>query len=346
MKNRISFFIILIVIAEYLLSCNTQQHTTTNLTVVSYGGGAYQQSHINIFLKPYESFTGIKMESVAWNVEYPKLKTMVESKNVVWDVVEVTDALYKRGNLDSLYQPLTIVPNDGKFLPHTVEKYGVANIYWGTVLAFMPGTYPKDKPQSWKDFWDTKKFPGARAMYDGPRGNIEFALLADGVPKDSLYPLDVERAFKKLDEIKPYVRVWWTEGTQPIQLLQQKSVSLTSAWNGRIFALAQEGINISYSWEGSALELDWWVIPRGSKNVDAASRFIVFASLPERMALQAQQIGYGPVNTTSLEFLSEELRRQLPTYKDNWEKSFVINSDWWSKNEKQMIDRWALWKSR
>jgi len=347
MFTRLYLIILVALILVIGVGCPRQtQPMSTNLTVVSYGGGAYQQSHIDAFLKPFGDITGIHMESVMWNVEYHKLKTMVESGNVVWDVVEVTDAAFKRGKRDSLYQPMTVVPTDGVFLPNTVEKYGVANVYWGTVIAFMPETFRAKKPETWKDFWDVNKFPGPRALYDNPRGNLEFALMADGVSKDSLYPLDVERAFKKLDQIKPHVRVWWNEGTEPVQLLQKKSVALSSAWNGRIFSLAQEGITISFSWSGAALELDWWVIPRGSKNSDAASRFIVFASLPERMARQAKLIGYGPVNTTSLEYLSEDTKRQLPTFGANWERSFVVNSDWWSQHEKEMIDRWASWKSR
>lgn len=321
-------------------------HYTTSMTVVSYGGGAYQQSHVDAFLKPFSDITGIRLESVAWNVEYQKLKTMVQDRNVVWDVVEVTDAEFKRGKRDSLYQSLTVLPSDGEFLPNTVEQYGVANVYWGTVLAYLPDTYPKRKPETWADFWDFKTFPGPRALYDNPRGNLEFALIADGVSKDNLYPLDVERAFKKLDQIKSHVRVWWSEGTQAVQLLQTKSVALTSAWNGRIFALSKEGTRIDYSWSGAALELDWWIIPRGSSNADAASRFIVFASLPERMARQSRLVGYGPINTSALDYVPDEIKQQLPTHKKNWEKSFVVDSEWWSKNEKQMMERWVSWKSK
>ncbi len=327
-------------------SCNRGVRESGSLTVVSYGGGAYQQSHKDAFFKPFEDTTGVHIEPVVWNAEYGKLKAMVDSKNVPWDVVEVTDAQFKRGKSEGLFQPLTIKPTDGEFLQGTVEDLGVANVYWGTVLAFLPETYKDSKPESWKDFWDVKKFPGPRAMYDDPRGNLEFALLADGVPKENLYPLDVDRALRKLNEIKPYVRVWWNEGTQPVQILQSKTIALSSAWNGRIFSLAKEGKKIDYSWNGAALELDWWVIPQGSKNATTASRFIAFASLPERLGRQAGMIGYGPVNKTSLEYLSPDVRKQIPTHPDNWAKAFVVDSNWWSQNEVEMMKRWLAWKGK
>jgi len=326
--------------------CKRAEPTARSLTAVSYGGGAYQQSHKDAFFKPFEDFTGTHIEAVVWNAEYGKLKAMVDGQNVTWDVVEVTDAQFKRGKREGLFSKLTVKPSDGEFLPSTVDDYGVANVYWGTVLAYLPESFPKKQPRNWKDFWDVKGFPGPRALYDDPRGNLEFALLADGVPKDQLYPIDVVRAFRKLDEIKPHVRVFWTEGTQAVQLLQSKSVVLTPAWNGRIFALAREGTNIHYSWDGAALELDWWIVPKGSKSVDAASRFILFASLPERMAKQASQIGYGPVNKSSLECLPEVTRRQLPTFPENWERSFVVNSDWWAEHELEVTKRWLAWKSK
>jgi putative spermidine/putrescine transport system substrate-binding protein len=345
-KTLTTPIVIAIGLLTVISSCRTGPKEAGTLTVVSYGGGAYQQSHKDAFFKPFEDTTGIRIESVVWNAEYGKLKEMVGSNNVPWDVVEVTDAQYKRGKSENLYQSLTTKPTDGEFLPGTVEDLGVANVYWGTVMAYMPDTFSGDKPRDWKDFWDMKRFPGARGLNDDPRGNLEFALLADGVPKESLYPLDVDRAFRKLDQIKPYVRVWWNEGTQPVQLLQSKSVALSSAWNGRIFAVALQGTKIDYSWDGAALELDWWVIPKGSKNPNTGSRFITFASLPERMARQAAMIGYGPVNKTALNYLAPDVRSQMPTSAENWPKAFVVNSDWWSQHEVEMMKRWSSWKGK
>jgi putative spermidine/putrescine transport system substrate-binding protein len=331
--------------AMAVVSCGRPSKETGSLTIVSYGGGAYQQSHKDAFITPFAQISGVTAQSVAWNAEYGKLKSMVESKNVPWDVVEVTDAQFRRGKKDTLYQKLAPGKTEGVFLPNTIDEYGIANVYWGTVMAYDPAAFPNGAPQTWADFWDVKKFPGTRGLYDDPRGNLEFALLADGVPKESLYPLDYERAFKKLGTIKPYIRVWWNEGTQPVQLLQSKSVVLTSAWNGRIFALAREGVKIGYSWNGAALELDWWTIPRGSKNPNTASRFIYFASLPDKMAKQAEQIGYGPVNVTALDHLSDAVKAQLPTYEGNLRVAFVVDAGWWSENEAGMMKRWLTWKA-
>jgi len=286
------------------------------------------------------------VNSVVWNADYGRLKAMVESGNVSWDVVEVTAAEYARGRRENMFAKLTDKPQEGEFMPNSVADDGVANVYWGTVLAYKKSAFPSNPPKTWADFWNVQAFPGPRAMYDDPRGNLEFALLADGVPRDKLYPLDVDRAFKKLDEIKPHIRVWWTDGTQPVQLLLNNSVLISSAWSGRIYASEQARADIGYTFDGAALELDYWVIPRGSSNTSAASKFITFASSPVNLARQAELVGYGPVNLTALNHVSENVRPQLPTFPKNWEVSFVVDAEWWSANEQQVKTRWLSWKGK
>jgi len=90
-----------------------------------------------------------------------------------------------------------------------------------------------------------KKFPGRRALRNHPIATLEAALMADGVAPDKLYPLDVDRAFRKLEEIKPNVTVWWTSGAQSAQLLTTAEVDMVMAWNGRITALTKEGAKVA-----------------------------------------------------------------------------------------------------
>jgi putative spermidine/putrescine transport system substrate-binding protein len=328
-------------------SCSTQDRAgSKTLTVVSYGGGDYQKSHKEAFCLPFAEATGISVDSAAWNADYGKLKAMVESGRVSWDVVDVTAAEFARGQREGLFATLNLLPEDCEFLPGSITPEGVASVYWATVLAYSRKAFPSNPPKTWKDFWDVQGYPGGRALNDDPRGNLEFALLADGVPKEKLYPLDVDRAFKKLDAIKPYVRVWWSDSTQPVQLLLNDSVALSSAWNGRIFANADARDQIGYTWQGAAQELDYWIIPRGSLHQDTASLFILFSSLPGPLAQQTKIVGYGPANKAALRAVPEDIRPLLPTYPANWDTSFVVNSDWWAKNEEEMKTRWLTWKGK
>lgn len=325
-------------------------HPGGRIVVVSYGGGDYQQSHIKAFLRPFEIKYGGRAESVVWGAEYGRLLEMVRSGSISWDVVEVTAAQYARGIQDHLFAHLdsSIAVSNFEPLPNgpSPSDYGAPNVYWSTVLAYRKDAFPSSPPSQWADFWDTKGFPGPRALYDDPRGTLEFALLADGVLPNGLYPLDVDRAFEKLEEIRSSIRVWWTDGTEPVNLLLAKQVIMTSAWSGRIYALERARNEIAYSWDGAANELDYWVVPRGSKNVAQASRFIAFASEAEPMARQAEMTAYGPANVRAIDYVDPQVRPALPTESANWAKSFVVNAEWWEKNEREMTERWLQWKNR
>jgi putative spermidine/putrescine transport system substrate-binding protein len=58
------------------------------------------------------------------------------------------------------------------------------------------------------------------------------------VPPDKLYPMDIEPAFKKLDQIKPHIKVWWTQGNQSQQLIRDGEIDMMSIWNARASELA------------------------------------------------------------------------------------------------------------
>ena len=130
----------------------------------------------------------------------------------------LSSSLSLRASREGLAEPIdwTIVKEDD--LPPSAvvaDGFGIAQNILGTALCYRSGKYRDGGPSTWADFWDVKKFPGSRSLClsYSPRTLI-FALLADGVPRDQLYPLDIDRAFKKLDQIKPHVKVWWREGTQ------------------------------------------------------------------------------------------------------------------------------------
>jgi putative spermidine/putrescine transport system substrate-binding protein len=316
------------------------------LVVVSYGGGAWQDTHKKVFIGPFAAITGIDVTSVSWNAEYSKLKNDVASSNVPWDVVEVTSSIFDLGKKENLFERLDESLDPTQFVEGAIDPYGIANVYWATVVAFDSKRYPQSPPLSWRDFWDIGRFPGPRALYDDPRGNLEFALLADGVQPRDLYPLDVDRAFKSLDRIKPSVRVWWNDGSQPIQLLVSGQVVMSSAWNGRLFAARNDAPGLQWSWDGAAIDLAWWVVPRGSKSVEVAKRFIWFASQPYPLAQQAQVVGYGPSNKESLKYVSSAVQKMLPTEEMNRAAGFAVRADWWSDHEVELQKRWLLWKSQ
>src|SRR3990167_4175752 len=276
----------------------------TQLTVVNFGGANGNAQKVAYFA-PYEKATGNKVIGVEYNGEQAKIKAMVEAKKVNWDVVEVESPDVTRGCDEGLFEKLDYskIGNKADFTPAAIHECGIGTFVWSTVMAYNADKI-KTAPVTWGDFWDVKKIPGKRGMRKGARYNVEFALMADGVAVQDVYKVlatkdGAERAFKKLTELKPNIQ-WWEAGAQPPQFLVAGDVVMTTAYNGRIDAAQREGKNLKITWTGGIYDLDYWVMPKGTPNKDAALKFIAMASSPDAQAEYAKNISYGPTNNKAL----------------------------------------------
>ncbi|MFZ3126594.1 MAG: ABC transporter substrate-binding protein, partial [Rhodoferax sp.] len=301
----------------------------SQLTVVNFGGanGAAQKK---AYFESFEKSGAGKVVQVEYNGEQAKVKAMVEAKNVTWDVVEVESPDVNRGCDEGLFEKMdwSKVGNKADFQPAAVHECGVGIFVWSTVMAYN-GDKLKTAPATWADFWDTKKFPGKRGMRKGPRYNLEFALMADGVKSADVYKVlatkeGADRAFKKMTELKPNIQ-FWEAGAQPPQFLVAGDVTMTTAYNGRIDAAQREGKNLKITWTGGIYDLDYWVMPKGTPNKALAQKFIAHASGADAQAEYARNISYGPTNNKALTKLDAKVLSLLPTSPANSKDALQFN---------------------
>jgi putative spermidine/putrescine transport system substrate-binding protein len=201
-------------------------------------------------------------------------------------------------------------------------------------------------PKGWADFWDTKKFPGERAMVGTSAGGwpeLEFALMAAGVPADKLYPLDIDKGFASYDKIKKDVIKWWDTGAIPIQLLTDREVVMTTVWNGRMAALQAAGVPAAISWSQGLLKRDAWGIPKGAKNKANAMKFAAYSTMAIPQARIAYAIPYGSVNNKSNEYIPPERLSVLPSAPDIKSQLVNYNYDWWIDNRDTVVNRFNKW---
>jgi putative spermidine/putrescine transport system substrate-binding protein len=316
------------------------------ITVVNFGG-ANANAQKKAYYEPFEK-TGVKVIPVEYNGEQAKIKAMVETKKVTWDVVEVESPDVARGCDEGLFEKLDyakIAPK-ADFLPAAVSDCGVGIFVWSTVMAY-DGDKLKDGPKTWADFWDVKKYPGKRGMRKGARYNLEFALMADGVKPADVYKVlgtkeGADRAFKKLTELKPSIQ-WWEAGAQPPQFLVAGDVAMSTVYNGRIDAANREGKNLKITWTGGIYDLDYWVIPKGAPDKEASLKFIAFASTPQAQSEYAKNIAYGPTNGKTLALLDAKTLANLPTSPANSKDAIQMNLKFWADQGEVLEKRFASW---
>lgn len=305
-------------------------------------GGAYQEGQAKALFAPFERETGIKIVQTT-GVELARLKAQVTSKNVEWDLISLPDRLRYTAVGEGLLEKIDysrFATDD--LLKETVSEYCCGGVTFAAQLTYNSEAFAQGPaPSTWADVWDTAKFPGRRGMLAGVTYMLEFALLADGVPKDQLYPLDIERALKSLDKVKRDA-IWWTQFPQVEQMLLSREVVMSPWTRGVSLQLGGKPIRVSY--EGAAISYEGWVIPKGSKNYDAAMRFIEFATRPDRQAELTKYIAYGPTNRKAFPLVDPKTMALLPSEPGNFSKGFLFNGDWWGPNLSKVTERFTEWR--
>jgi putative spermidine/putrescine transport system substrate-binding protein len=309
-------------------------------------GGTMQETQQKAYFEPFEKATGIKVKAFAGS-DPTKIKAMVETKNVEWDMAQLS-----RGSIMNLMKTGDYFEKiDYSLVDDGVDKayrfeYGLEMLVWSQVIGYRSDSTKGVAPNGWADFWDTKKFPGDRAMVGTGNGGwpeLEFALMASGVAPDKLYPLDIDRAFKSYDKIKKDVVKWWDTGAMPIQLLTDREVVMTSVWNGRMAALQASGVPAQISWNQGLLKRDAWGIPKGAKNATNAQKFVAYSTMAIPQARVSLGIPYGSVNSGSNQYIPDERQKVLPSSPAIKAQLVNYNYDWWIENRATVIDRFNKW---
>jgi putative spermidine/putrescine transport system substrate-binding protein len=319
-----------------------------DLTIVSWGG-AYQESQRKAYYEPYMK-EGHKITEEEYNGEIAKIRAMVEANNVTWDVVDVDTqtalAACAEGILETIDWSKAGLDRS-KFIGGDLQDCAVPTIVYATIIAYDT-TRLNPGPTTIADLFDLQKFPGKRALQKNPFVNLEWALIADGVPQADVYkvlntPEGVDRAFKKLDTIKSEV-IWWEAGAQPPQLLADGQASIVSAWNGRIFnAVKNDKKPFQIVWDQQGLDWDWWAIPKGTPRLDAAYKFLSFASGAVPQAEQTNYISYGPANKDAVPNINADVLKDLPTAPDNMKTALVVDPQFWADKGEELRERFNAW---
>jgi putative spermidine/putrescine transport system substrate-binding protein len=320
-------------IAIVLASGASAVQAEGRITFVSQGG-AYQEAQTEAILEPVAKELNITINQDSSPDAWPAIRTQVATGKPIWDVVDTPAGNCIRGGAQNLIEKLDYsqMPNVASMPDAYKTPYSVAYEFYSSVLAYNKDKFKGQPPNSWADFWNVKKFPGTRALRNHPLGTLEAALLADGVPREKLYPLDVDRAFKKLDEIKPHITVWWTSGGQSAQLLHDGEVDMVMAWNGRVSAVMKEGANVGFTYNDGILQSTHLCILKGAPNRDTAIKFVNAAMGPQVQASLPLKIDYGPGNPAAFDTgkIPKERAEELPSSPQNTAKQVVMDYSWWT----------------
>lgn len=315
--------------------------------VVGSWGGTYQEFQRTALFKPFsEANPGVTILDKEYPAKLSTLRRAARRTGEFWDIVQVEPNELLIGTNEGLFHPIDwkrIGQQD--LTPDAVTKCGVGAIHWSMVLVYDPRQMPANQaPASWADFWDVKKFPGKRGFRNKAKFALEIALLADGVSRDQVYntlktPEGVERAFRKLEALKPHIE-WWDSGDQPIQWLVTKNVVMTAAYNGRVKDSNDKGFGFKTVWKDNVASTDYWAVLKNPSNLDEIYKFLDYVSEPGPQIKLSTMIPYGPTNREAIAKLDADAKDvNLPTAKVNREQSLAFDAFFWAGFGKSLVDR-------
>lgn len=314
---------------------------------VSYAsyGGAYQEGVRKAILDHLPADHQMKVVDYVLSGGIRDIRTKVKANAVDIDVAELYGGLCDIAAKEGLIVPLDYskIPNAAGIPEHLRKEHSIGFTAYSTVLAYNTDVYGANPPKNWADFFDVEKFPGTRAVGGTyPSTNMEIGLLADGVEKDKIYPLDMERSLKRWAAFKPNVTVRWSSGAQATQLATAREVDMLTIWAARIEAAIKEGAPYAYTLTDAVMDVECLVVPKNSPNPEGAMRLINHLLDPKYQANLPDYIPYGPMNQDAfkLGLISPEKAQKVVTSTENIAKQLILDSTFWAAHEAEAQTKW------
>ncbi len=323
-------------------------HAFAHDLTVAGRGEATQAAIAAAYLHPFSEATRIEGESVTWDGGLDALRERLKAPDNSWDVILVDAGELAAACAEGLLEKLDWSAIGGKdhYQPQAVSDCGLGAANSTVVLAWDRDKLPM--ALSWGDFWDVAKYPGKRGLAGTVRGAMEIALLADGVAPGDVYKTlasteGQDRAFQKLDQLRPYI-VWWHTEADAARILGSGDVLMTSAPSGIIATTARrQSRNFGIQWAASLTELSSWAIAKGSPHLRNAQQFLYFTGMPAMQTRFMRQTGQAGMAKGLNDGLPPELQAISPTFAANSAGSIRVDAAFWHDNEMKLRQRFEAW---
>ena len=349
--------------------------TAAEVNVVSWGG-AYTESQKLGYGDPYAEKSGVAVNWIDYSGGLGEIKAQVESGAITWDIIDVyardtiigcDEGLFVEFDFDNDFPAgVNGMPASEDFFAPMPSKCAVGNILYSWNFAYNTDVFQWNAPSTMGDFFDADKYKGVRSLYSSAMSNLEFALVADGVPAADVYDYmeenGIDRALDKITELCEHPDggcIFWSAGAQPPEQLVSGEAVMATGWNGRHFnAIVNEGSPMKMVWDGQILDYEYFVLVKGGPNQDEAMKALQYFTSSEGLAGSAKHIAYAPFRISSLDIIkadepwfnspqagSVEIMPHMPTAPANTKNYILMNPEWWADNNTEVNDAWEAWKA-
>jgi putative spermidine/putrescine transport system substrate-binding protein len=315
----------------------------TELTVIVYGG-SFEEGWRKAVIEPFEAANPDIRIRIATGLTLQNVALMRAQKDDVRvDVMMMDEVGAAQANAEGLYQPLdpARIPNMQKLYPQF--RVGDDNytkfMYVSQALVYATDHIP-EAPSSWRALWD-EAYAGRVAVPDITTSHGAFFLLTAS-DMEGGDVTNVDPGFELIAKLKPSIVTFYTQHAQLAQLFTQGDVWITSWTTDRSQAMIDAGAPVAWTIpEESAYIIDSTIgIAKGTRNLEAAEKYIDFVLSVEAQAANARYTYLGPVNSEVV--LDPEVAAKLPVgpgvleslKTTDWDYVTTVRPDWthrWSR---------------
>ncbi|MER2537562.1 MAG: extracellular solute-binding protein [Rhizobiaceae bacterium] len=321
--------------------------------VIAANGGTMREAREVAYYKPFTEKTGTNV--IPFDIEiydqWARVEAMQRTGKVEFDIVNASIAdLIKHKDV---LAPMNCEQSETvrKALPGACHPYGMSSHAGALMLIYNKNVFKDKAPKNWADFWNVKDFPGPRALPDsGDRAwwVPAAALLADGVRKEDLFPLDLDRAYKKMDEIKPHISVWWKTAAQMMQIVRDQEIVMTMGFSGRAYSVIRgDGAPFDVSWDGALQDQGFLAVLKDAPNRDKAIEFLRFmiGYVPGQVHFM-NKIHYAAFTQEALDQVPPEDLKFYATVPEHAAQVARPDWEWIAANQDMLNNRFNQWLTK
>jgi putative spermidine/putrescine transport system substrate-binding protein len=264
----------------------------------------------------------------------------VESGKVTWDLCDRNTVAAVDLGRQGLLEEVDYSIVDPNAVPeHFRGKWGVGSYYYSFALTWDTKAFDR-APKDWRDFWNVKDFPGTRTLRKNFEGQLEAALMADGVAPTDVYPVDVDRAIEKIKEIKENT-IFWGSGSESQQIMRDGDAVMGNMWHTRSSIVNRETDGkVDYTFNQAILFAGAWIQPKGAPGGKKAWEFAAAAQDPQSQVEVFQALGNGPINPKAAALVPEDMRHRDAGNPDNLKVQIAASSEWYASDYSNILNRY------
>ena len=313
--KKLSMLVAVVMLAVLALSsCSSYE---PNEVVYVYNWGEYIDSSVN---EKFEKETGIK---VIYD-EYDNNESMYATlKNgaAKYDVIFPSDYMVARLIEEDMLEPLNFdnIPNYQYIMDRFKGlEYDPGNEYsvpymWGIIGLLYNKDYVTETPDSWFALWD-ERYSGKTLMYNNSRDALGITLIKNGGDVNTTDTSELDAAAEDVKTLKKNLQAFVSD--EIFNLMESGSAYIAPAYGGDALTMMEENSSLDYviPEEGTNLFVDAICVVKGSKNKEAAEKYIDFLCREDIAALNRDEICYSTPQQQVYDNLENDVKNELIAY--------------------------------